>query len=532
MSVLVIILLPLLLFAAGLAIDLANINAQKRYVQAQADLAALSAARDFVSAGHMRAAARATIGANARYRTLPIRDGDIELGRRLGRAGFEPAEIQDQIAGANAVRVTVRSRVRYILLGLFAPRRNLTVVRQAVAVVEPPRVSFALSNCLLNLRLLEPILRPIIPSQVDVLCSGRGIDTRIELLPTLTAMALRADLLTPGGEAMTYGEILDADLPVSDILAILLDTDVPPIPDQVQLAEFLHLGEGLRHMTTHSPVYGLQVQAEDLVLATAEVLGKRLLDLEARLDLGPLSQLQAAVRISEPRQIVLGAVPGDTAAQARTAQIRLEVEDINILNLFTLRLHVNLANARARLSEQGQTCSDDPLSVVAVFDPVDASLIEVDMAVQVHGLPGGQEALGFAADTQALREMRRVTFTRAEYEAGETHQIGPTSQFEQDNAVLALRRGVGDLLGETESKIRAAGGSCSGLLGCTVSLLKGTLDALAGTLVATTANVLNAIGAEGTMTNAILHDLLGLAIARAELELLDIRCGDTARLVR
>ena len=60
-SVLFVVLLPLLILAAGIAIDLSSIAAQKRYVQGQADLGALTAIRHFDTASEMRAAARKTI---------------------------------------------------------------------------------------------------------------------------------------------------------------------------------------------------------------------------------------------------------------------------------------------------------------------------------------------------------------------------------------------------------------------------------------------------------------------------------------
>jgi len=78
-SVLFMILLPVLLLAGGLAIDVMALNAERRYVQAQADLAALAAARHMAGAAGARQAARQTVASNrvfeacSKPRPLPIR---------------------------------------------------------------------------------------------------------------------------------------------------------------------------------------------------------------------------------------------------------------------------------------------------------------------------------------------------------------------------------------------------------------------------------------------------------------------------
>ena len=66
--------------------------------------------------------------------------------------------------------MTVKADALIYLLQLFLSDDALIVTRHAVAI-QQPRISFALSNCLLSLNLLRPVLQPLIRSQVDVLCS-------------------------------------------------------------------------------------------------------------------------------------------------------------------------------------------------------------------------------------------------------------------------------------------------------------------------------------------------------------------------
>lgn len=535
------IALPLLLLAAGLAIDLTYLNAQKRNVQALADLAALSGAQHLSTAPDARRAARDTVLSQSTYPVARLDDDAIFLGQRDGRAGFVPVSDQSDTAGVNAVGVVVNAPAQTFVLGMFMNASNFTIRRGAVATTgRSARVSFALSNCLLNLFLLRPILAPLIPTTVDVLCSGRGIDANVGVFPTLTDIATRAELLTPSGDDLSYGDILNADVPVGAVFEALTGQPVGFSSETIRLGDILYLPADLQDVMVGSPVPSLNLRVADVVLATAEVLGRRIVDLEVGVNLGPLANVRAAVRISDPRQIVVGAVPGDPEAVARTSQIELDFDEINILGIFALKLKVNLANATATLATGGNTCSMMPSAVVAVFDPVDATLLDVDMQIRVLGLPAQQQPLGVQVETVQTRETRRISFTRTMYDHAPVVRIGPTGQAVNDTLASSLRRGTSDLLGRAEADIRAERDNvrCIGLLGCviggTIAQLQRTLNTVLGTLVMTVANVANSIGAEGTLTNQILSGLVGLDIARADLELLQIECEQAglARLIR
>lgn len=530
-AVLFVILLVPLLAAAGAAIDISQINAERRYVQAQADLAALSAARNMASAEAARAAARRTVAANAVIEANPLADSQIEFGTAADGV-FTAAADQTTTAGATAVRVTVAAPVRLFVLKLFMSSAALGVERSAVAgVPAAPRVSFALSNCLLNVRLLEPILRPLLGVGVDVLCSGRGVDSQISLFPMLTDLAVSANLLSPSGDPLTYGDVLNADLPVADLLSMLTGVAVPPgAGGTVRLGDVLVVPLDLRGIEVGSPVQALHVQAADLVMATAEILATRIVNLDIGLDLGGIAGIHAAVRISEPRRIVMGATPGDPEAYAQTSQVRVEIDEIDILGIFTLALNLRVANATATLSDAGNTCTPDPAGTVAVFDPVDASLIDIDLRVHVLDLPAGYELLGIETDTFSSREHTTVSFTRSQYETAPVVELAPSA----DALRTQMRHLTSNLLDRIENDVANARDEfrCWELFTCLIGglayVVSMTLDLIVSSLIVTTVNVLNAVGADGTLTDAILSDLLGLDIARADLELLDVICGDGA----
>lgn len=538
-AVLFIVILPVLLVAAGAAIDLAQINAERRYVQSGADLAALSAAHHLTSAEDARSAARRTVAANAVYPTYQMTDADIVFGSSPQRGRFVPAADQTSTVGVTAVQVQIRAPARLYLLNLFMSEDALIVERSAVAAVEPPRVSFSLSNCLATLRLLDPILRPLIGVAVDALCSGRGLDTRVDLFPMLSDLAVSANLLTPSGDPVTYGEVLDADLPVASILTALTGIPVPPAQGRaIRLGDVLVVPADLRGVRVDTPVHAAQVQAGDLVLASAELLAMNVVSVDTTLTLGPFANVQAAVRVSEPRRIVMNVLPGSPEAYAQTSQIRVELDRLSILGIFTLRLNLRLANARATLSDEGDTCAMEGGAEIAVFDPVDASLIDLDLMTQVTGLPVGSQALGMHAETESTRETRRVSFTRQQYLDDPVVRFGPTGIAAEEAAVDLLTNRLSSMLDQTAETIQNARSvqQCTSLLGClgnVVDAVGALLSSIASSVLVTSVNIANGLGADGTLTNALLADLIGLQLARADLELLEVVCGsDLPRLVR
>lgn len=535
LSAAMLILMPLLLFAAAIAIDTTGIAAEKRYVQSQADMAALSAIRNFTTPDEMRDAARRTIGLNRFYRNLPTPDSQIQIGNMVD-GEFAPAADQSTLIGSSAVRVIVKAEALMYLMQLFLSEDDLVVAREAIAI-QQPRVSFGLSNCLLSLQLLRPILQPLLDSQVDVLCSGRGIDTAISGKGFLDGLATQASLLTPSGSALTYGDILDAQLPVSWVLEEALHIPVSGGSETVRLADFIYFPTDLRSIRIGQPLPPLTLNAADIAFATAELLGERVAEVNVGVDLPSVGTVQARVLVGDPRQIVLGAIPGDPEAVARTSQIRLELPAVNIAGLFNLTMKLDVANAAARLTNRGSACSQWPDDEVAVFDPVSASLIDLDLQLEVLGLPLNLAPVGEVASNLAPRVVEEISYTRAEAETAPIRTIGPSLAPDIVAIENQIRLQVASMLTTTQTLL---GGSqttsCTNPLGCLVNTALNTaaqqLNSVMGWLQTATVNVQRGTGLDGAATQSLIHDVIGLEVAQADLELLYAGCPMPPRLAR
>lgn len=488
-SVLFMILLPVLLLAGGLAIDVMALNAERRYVQVQADLAALAAARHMAGAAGARQAARQTVASNRVFEASPLADSDIVFGVLSG-SDFIPAADQTTTRGADAVRVVVEAPAQMFLLDLFLTLDDRVVRREAVAAIERPRVSFSLGNCLAELSLLGSLLRPYLGVETDVLCSGRRVDTLVSLPGVLEASA---SLLTPTGEPFTYGDVLDAELSSGALLAVV--TGLPRqlgLGPSVQLGQALRLPDSIRRLHIGAPIGAASIQKADLVFAIAELMAERVASLDVGLQLGG-QQVGAVVRVGDSRQMVINAIPGSPEARATTAQIRVDLNPIRLLGVIDLNVSLRVASAEAVLSDQGDACATDPLAVVADFQPIDARLVDIDLSMRLTGLGGALVPLSVSAD--GMRDDRRTgfAFTRARYETEPRATFSPTE-------------------GVVANLLSVLGSLTLGVYGRDLPRLP-----LGGPLLGQQTALIEA--GEG-----VLLDLLGLELARAELELLDLSC--------
>lgn len=529
-SVLLVLLLPLVLFAAGMAIDLTALNNQRTYVQGQADVGALSAASNFTSTAALRSAARRTVAQNPVYDVHPLRDSEIEIGTLVGGV-FTAAANQNRLDGVTAVRVTVQSPVDLYILSMFASDDRAFVTRSAVAMVDN-RVSFALTNCLLNVRLLAPVLRPIIGGAVDVLCSGRGVDTNLDLAQFLGGLNLRASALTPSGNMDSYGEILDAEYRVSDVMAQALGIPVINTGTPIRLGDVLIVPEDLRRVTVGAPIPPLTVGVADVVLASAALLQERIVDAAVAADLGPFGNLALKVTVSDPPRIVVGVRPGAPEAWAETAQIRVHVPDLNIAGIFSLQLALDVAHASARLTDRGQTCSTAPDATVAVFEPVTAGLLNIDLRVRVLGLP--LNLAGPSSQSGSVLQTRRTSesFTYRQYLDRTPRRFGPTTPQAVNEVTAVVLAATSNALSNVNTALAPLGGGSArgGLLGGVVNVVLDPVTDVLSRLTSAITEVRAGSGIVGQMVEDVTRDILGLGIAQAELRLLDVDCGGRVRL--
>ncbi|WP_370301201.1 hypothetical protein [Pseudooceanicola sp.] len=469
------ILLPGLLMIAGVAIDFSVLNAQRKFIQSQADMAALSGIRNLHTVGTVHASATETLMSEVFFdMRSPLRD-EIQVGILSETHDFVASADQSTLENVSAVKVIAAAPAAMPILSKMVGGPNATIRRKAIAVAVP-RVSFGLSNCLASLDLLNGLVAPMLGLQADALCSGHGV--RIHTFELLGRLALRGALVSPG---RTYAEILDAEFTMSDVLTEALVPEgftvlTGPLSNQpVRLGDFIYLSEDLSKAEVGSPVPPLELNAADIVFGSAEVLGTRIVDLELTADLGILANVPVKLQISEPRQIVIGARPGDEDAVARTSQIRLSIEGAQVAGLLDLSLNLGVANATATLHEDGEHCSSNPDYRAAVFRPATASLIDLDLSVL--GLPPLNLLPPVAAALQAGGTSETVTFSHEDVEKKRTKTVAPS---------------IADMVNATHSII---------------DLPLGAVAPDAGDLAA-----------------AIVEDLLGLRIAEAQLEVFDLVC--------
>lgn len=534
-AVLFVVLLPILLGVAGLAIDYSAWNDQRRYVQHAADVGALAGIRRVGSASEMRQAVRETVAQNRRYRTFDMPDADIILGTLATDGTFRPLQDQNAGAAATALAVIVRSPARPMLLSLFLPADARVIARTAIAATEP-RVSFALSNCLLQATLFREVLRPILGADLDVLCGPTLARTRLDLADVLGGIALDANLLAASGNSTTWGDILNTSVDASRLMSRALGRPLPLSGHAVRLGDVVYMPADLRDLRVSSPLPPLTIGAQDMVMAAAQLLMNRVVDTSVAVDLGGL-RAALAVKVGDPGQIVIGAKPGDPLAVARTAQIDIEVGPLDIRGILDLRLALKVATASARLTDAGRACAREAEATVAVFDPARAAVLDLALGVKALGLPVSYDSAATKSRRLDTVSTQRIGFTRAEHDAGVAKTFGPIDASGLDqvlNQLMSAAAGATDDARRAVEAQKATEPACTGLLGCliggTVNLVVQLVNGVLSTLSATVPQLAGSTGPSGTLTRAILADLLALRVANADLRLLDLSCAAPGKL--
>lgn len=478
------VLFPGILIGIAMLFDLLLLNNHRSHLQAQADLAALEAARYTTDAGTALRQARNSVRLNDAFSATPPAPGQVTLGR------WEDGSFE--IDGGsplrpNAARVEVASTAKTNLTALLKRGFDKPIARQATALADE-RVSFALSNCLASLSLLQGALRPLLGSDLDLLCSSAALSLRTDLLLETLALDLDAPL--------TYGDVLDAEIGLARLWSLALGANVPVPPGTIRLGELLHLDEASRELTLGAGLPGGRVAGADLVFASLELMGRNGLDLDFSADLGPLANLPVRLTVLEPRRIVSNAEPGAPGAYAETAQIRLAVDGLDLLGLVQLDLDLRVAQASARLGPEGSICRPPGTHPAARFVPVESGLAGLEVALSAGGLTLTDEIELVATGTRSL------SFSAQEVEQRVSKRVAPRI----DGTAQSAAHQATDLLGQLapDGLTSAVGGLLSG-----VASLATPLETLLGQVV---------------------HDFVGLAIAPASLTVLEANC--TIRLVQ
>lgn len=479
------ILFPGILIGIAMLFDLLLLNSHRSHLQAQADLAALEAVRYTDDPGTALTQARASVRLNDDFEATPLQAGQVTLGR-WDDGAFLPAE-DSAATRPNAARVAVGSRAKTNLSALLKRGVDAPIERSATALADE-RVSFALSNCLASLSLFHGALRPLLGADLDLLCSGGALSLRTDLLLETLALDLDAPL--------TYGDVLDAEIGLAQLWALALGADVPVPPGRIRLGDVLVLDEAARGLRLGAGLPGGRVSGADLVFASVELLGQSALDLDFAADLGPLANVPVRLTVLEPRRIVSHVEPGAPEAYAETAQIRLAIDGLNLLGLVRLELGLQVAHASARLGPEGRLCRPADAHPAALFNPVEAGLVRLDIALGALGLRLADEIDLVATGAQTL------AFSAEEIAARRAKTVAP----------------------RIEGTARDAAEEATDLLG---QLAPGGLTSVVGGLLSGITSLATPLE---TLLGRVVHDFVGLAIAPASLTVLEGNC--TIRLVQ
>lgn len=472
-----------LLLAATVALDLTRWNQQRSHVQAQADFAALEAVRTTGSdADRTFAMAERSVRANDEFEALPLLQDQVVRGHFDGNR-FVPTDGQGR--RPNAVAVQVGSDAE-LALSLALPNRVPTIRRDAIAAIDE-RLSFSLANCLLSLDLFKGALQPVLGAQAHVLCSDG--------LAALQVDSFLVQLGTRTGIGGTYENMLQTRVDLGDVLSVATEHEVAPQGVTVILGSFLKLGADLRGLPLGAALHGAEVSVADVVFGAVESAGTHGLRIEAMVDLGPLARVPVTVTIGEPRKVVIGVRPDDPQAEARTAQLRLVVDRLDLLGLAELSLRLELAHADARVSAASPMCGAHAEGPAVILDPVQAGLARLDVELRAGILQGADSIDLLQSGRQAL------WFTASDIAQHRSQIVAPR-----------LRGTVEDLLMELHDLLNAGGQDG---LAQAVSIGYGLSPSVSPVEI---------------LLDSVMHDVIGLALAPATLTVFDTEC--TLHLVR
>ena len=539
MSLLVLILFPGLVLLGGLAVDVTQLNAQKSYVQGQADLAAQSAAAHLQDIDEARGIARAVMAGNKQYGEVSLADSDIVFGRFEAGSGFVASANQSDPLGVNAVEVTVKTPWRTLLWAPIISEENYIVSRSAVAVGGPPIVTFTLRNRLLSLdtrdsALLDPLLDSLLGTDalgldLSVLSYEGLVDTNVAIEDLLELVSLGAAV-----ELVTFDELLNLTLAPSDLVGMLINEGAldPGVLNgagmpggTLALDELISVQPALTQLRVGNVLPNLTVNAVDLLMVTAGLAGftpTERLEVDAGLDLSPLSNVELETGLIRAPTTFVTQFDEDNLFTGEISQTDIDLR-ADVASLLDLSLSLSAATAAATLTELNCEATD-PSDIVATFSVVTAPAalgIDLSLLSPIDGNDATQSPapIAIAGHTQDI-EIRLD-------QIGEPVPVpGVISLANLSSSLSSI---LSDLESDLESQRQSTQNSC-GVLGCLLGSLLGQIVSLLNSVIIQVGSLLAAPVLDG-LAEALL-DLLGIDTARAEIILDDYYCaGSSSTLV-
>ncbi|KFI24593.1 pilus assembly protein TadG-related protein [Paenirhodobacter enshiensis] len=510
-AILLLMLIPAIVLIGGIGTDICLINAQKKYVQSQSDLAAQSAARVLPDLALARQSAQRVVSANDAYGQVTLARGDVVFGSYVA-GSFIPAADQTSATGVNAVRVSVASPYTPLLLRPVMSS-GLTVSRSATAR-QRAAIAFGLRNSLLTLDTSDSILEGVLRGLL-------GVDISAGVLDTSGVLGLGVDVnkllglvsLDVAGEVLNYQDILGLGIGTPVIVQALSALGVLPAGTTtvsnatLSLGSLLSLSPSAANVEIGQILPNLSLNAFDLLMAVASLngtLGNGLVSVPLSLSIPYIAELNLSLGIVHSAVMAAGFIDDVPPVTATVSQLSLNL-GAKLVSFITLDLGVSGAQATATAT--GLNCAATrPGDTLATFD-VRTAPVALRLALTVPGVIDGSTR--GASDDIALFGGRQVVSVLL-------GELGQPVSVETPIRLTGLTSFVSGLLSNLSSSLKSDKSQCGFLgLGCLLDVVNWVIDGLSSLIAGTFLN---------DLVDTLL-DALGIELAPAELTVSDYSCS-------
>ncbi|MCL4068815.1 pilus assembly protein TadG-related protein [Pseudomonas sp. GX19020] len=531
LSILLVVLLPLILLVGGVATDIAQLNAQKRYVQSQADLAALTSSKYLPNKAAVRENARQTVTSNDRYGSISLSDSSFEFGYIASDTG---KFVRDELAARpSAVKVIVPSKFNPILLGPVLDEKNI-IIRRAAVGAKRGLVVFSLRNRLLSVDTNRSLLGPAL-SKIGLQLNGEVLGPN-----GLASAGVRLDELLGGLinsgvglDALTFDNLLNAQVNKVHLLARLLalsnvgNIALNPTPvgsGNTTFADILNISPKLLGVKAGKILHDVRINAFDMAMAFVGLWppSGTLIESSVNLNLGRLANVNVGLYLGDPPKIAIGHVDDFPPLSARMAQIGATVKaavlNIGEANLLDVTLNLSAATAEATIVSLNCAATDDS-DLMALFD-VNTSVLNLSLTVGLldtrANIPPDTKKISLGGKPVQVRVLKG--------------QVGKAVPVKTRNMnVTGLISDTADYLRATRDDLREQVRTCRGLLVAllcaivnTVNVVLGALLGVLAALADSIARLLQNLGVDEFIQ--LLLDILGIGVAQADLVLHSVSC--------
>ncbi|KDM90124.1 pilus assembly protein TadG-related protein [Photobacterium galatheae] len=558
---LILLMISMVLFLS-LAVDTGRIYMEKRQLQKQADLAALSLSRSGCYLdGSTDEKAQALItqiksnlqdnGFDPDANQYEVLFGAASLNQTDSRWEFDPDN-----AVKSAGKVTLKKTVPASILTQIASGENVTLSASAT-VMKRMNVGFGVGSRTIDVDLTNSVLGAALGGNLAV-ASYQGLaDTKVRLAGLLSAMN-DMGLLAVDLSAGTLEEVLDTQLTVAqfieaNILAVsgdaVLDADVLPALNQMDsLAKLSSLSLTLSDIIKLAA--GSNEEMNDEIRRAALMSKIALFDLVSGAiyaanqdnfllipgldaDLG-VAGLAVALKVIEPPQFNFGKLPASSDAEyvasAKTAQVELKLKatlldgglDLGViaLNVGTIGIHATVAEAETRLldvdscsySGDGMTFDFATKPSVATIQVGDGGAVgdSGDFGDPANPIAITATVLGLNVGVSAAVDVPVSSTSFVEH----TESVDPDSELPQivgESIAPETSQTLSDTFDSLENDnitLQVTG------LGVLSYLLDGILNALVSGLLPIIFNLLDALLLD--VLDALLTNVLGIQVGTAD----------------